>query len=53
MAIGTLTCHVFDVEDLDIGQAFWAEVTGLEPHPVSVSWALLPISVSRIPGGTR
>ena len=29
MGIGTLTCHVFDVTDLEVGLAFWSEVTGL------------------------
>lgn len=30
MAIGTLRCFVVDVEDLDIGAAFWSEVTGIQ-----------------------
>ena len=30
MAIGTLRCFVIDVEDLDIGAAFWSEVTGIQ-----------------------
>lgn len=29
MAIGTLRCFVIDVEDIDVGAAFWSEVTGL------------------------
>ena len=29
MGIGTLRCHVIDVEDLAIAEAFWSEVTGL------------------------
>ncbi len=29
MAIGTLRCFVIDVEDLEIGAAFWSEVTGI------------------------
>lgn len=33
MGIGTLKCHVIDVEDLEVGQAFWAEVTGIAPIP--------------------
>ena len=33
MGVGQLRCHVFHVEDLDIGQRFWAEVTGLDPIP--------------------
>jgi len=31
--IGTLTCHVVDVEDLEVGQAFWSALTGIEPIP--------------------
>lgn len=27
--IGTLRCHVIDVDDLAVGEAFWSEVTGL------------------------
>lgn len=33
MGIGVLKCHVIDVEDLDVGQAFWSEVTGIAPIP--------------------
>ncbi len=33
MGIGTLQCQVIDVEDLDVGQAFWSEVTGIAPIP--------------------
>jgi predicted enzyme related to lactoylglutathione lyase len=29
MAIGTLRCFVIDVEDLEVGVAFWSEVTGI------------------------
>jgi predicted enzyme related to lactoylglutathione lyase len=29
LAIGTLRCFVIDVEDLEVGTAFWSEVTGL------------------------
>ena len=29
MAIGTLRCFVIDVEDLEVGAAFWSEVTGI------------------------
>ena len=29
MPIGSLRCFVIDVEDLDVGAAFWSEVTGL------------------------
>ncbi|MEX2652294.1 MAG: VOC family protein [Acidimicrobiia bacterium] len=29
MGIGTLRCHVIDVEDLETAEAFWSEVTGL------------------------
>jgi predicted enzyme related to lactoylglutathione lyase len=29
MAIGTLRCFVIDVEDIEVGVAFWSEVTGL------------------------
>jgi predicted enzyme related to lactoylglutathione lyase len=29
VAIGTLRCFVIDVEDLEIGAAFWSEVTGI------------------------
>lgn len=27
--IGTLRCHVIDVDDLAVGETFWSEVTGL------------------------
>ncbi len=30
VAIGTLRCFVIDVEDLDVGAAFWSEVTGIQ-----------------------
>ena len=30
LAIGTLRCFVIDVEDLDVGAAFWSEVTGIQ-----------------------
>jgi predicted enzyme related to lactoylglutathione lyase len=33
MAVGKLMCHVFDVEDLEVGQAFWSAVTGIPPIP--------------------
>lgn len=33
MGIGKLRCHVFHVEDLEIGQRFWSEVTGIDPIP--------------------
>jgi predicted enzyme related to lactoylglutathione lyase len=29
MTIGTLRCFVIDVEDLEVGAAFWSEVTGI------------------------
>jgi predicted enzyme related to lactoylglutathione lyase len=29
MGIGTLRCHVIDVNDLDQAEAFWSELTGL------------------------
>ena len=29
MGIGTLRCHVIDVDDLAVAEAFWSEVTGL------------------------
>lgn len=29
MGIGTIRCHVIDVDDLDIAERFWSEVTGL------------------------
>ncbi len=29
MAIGKLRCFVIDVEDLDVGAAFWSELTGI------------------------
>lgn len=29
MGIGVLRCHVIDVNDLDVAEAFWSEVTGL------------------------
>lgn len=35
MGIGKLRCHVIDVDDLAIAEAFWSEVTGL---PVIRSW---------------
>jgi predicted enzyme related to lactoylglutathione lyase len=33
MGIGRLQCHVVDVEDLDVGQAFWSALTGIPPIP--------------------
>ena len=30
LAIGTLRCVAIDVEDLDVGAAFWSEVTGIQ-----------------------
>jgi hypothetical protein len=33
MGIGKLRCHVFHVTDLEIGQRFWSQVTGIEPIP--------------------
>jgi hypothetical protein len=33
MGIGRLQCHVVDVEDLDVGQAFWSELTGIPAIP--------------------
>lgn len=33
MGIGKLRCHVMDVEDLAVGEAFWSEVTGLPVIP--------------------
>ena len=29
MGIGSVRCHVFDVKDLALAEAFWSEVTGL------------------------
>lgn len=29
MGIGTLRCHVIDVDELAVAEAFWSEVTGL------------------------
>lgn len=29
MGIGTLRCHVIDVDDLDTAESFWSELTGL------------------------
>ena len=29
MGIGTLRCHVIDVDDLEVAEAFWSKVTGL------------------------
>ncbi|MGH8945299.1 MAG: VOC family protein [Acidimicrobiia bacterium] len=29
MGIGKLRCHVIDVDDLEAGETFWSEVTGL------------------------
>jgi catechol 2,3-dioxygenase-like lactoylglutathione lyase family enzyme len=38
VGIGTLSCYVIDVEDLEVGAAFWSEVTGIpriaSPWPV-------------------
>ena len=38
MAIGTLSCFVGDVDDLEVGAAFWSEVTGIprisSPWPI-------------------
>ena len=36
MSIGTLRCFVIDVEDLEVGAAFWSEVTGI-PR-ISSAW---------------
>ena len=36
LAIGTLRCFVIDVEDLEVGAAFWSEVTGIPP--ISSAW---------------
>ena len=36
LAIGTLRCFVIDVEDLEVGAAFWSEVTGI-PR-ISSAW---------------
>ena len=36
LAIGTLRCFVIDVEDVDVGAAFWPEVTGIPP--ISSHW---------------
>lgn len=33
MAIGKLRCHVIDVNDLAVAEAFWSEVTGLPVIP--------------------
>ena len=33
MGVGTLRCHVIDVNDLSEAEAFWSEVTGLEVIP--------------------
>ena len=33
MGIGTLRCFVVDVEDLEVGQAFWSALTGIAPIP--------------------
>lgn len=33
MGVGKLRCHVFHVTDLDVGQRFWSEVTGIDPIP--------------------
>lgn len=33
MGIGQLRCHVIDVTDLDVGEVFWSEVTGLSVIP--------------------
>jgi len=36
VGIGTLRCHVVDVEDLEVGQAFWSELTGIPA--ISSEW---------------
>lgn len=33
MAIGQLRCHVIDVDDLEVAERFWSEVTGLPVIP--------------------
>lgn len=33
MGIGQLRCHVFHVNDLEVGQRFWSQVTGIDPIP--------------------
>ena len=38
MAIGTLRCFVIDVEDLEVGVAFWSEVTGIPQIRSSSDW---------------
>ena len=38
MAIGTLRCFVIDVEDLEVGVAFWSEVTGIPQISSASGW---------------
>jgi predicted enzyme related to lactoylglutathione lyase len=38
LAIGTLRCFVIDVEDLEVGVAFWSEVTGIPQIRSSSDW---------------
>ena len=33
MGIGTLRCHVIDVDDLSVAEAFWSELTGIPVIP--------------------
>ena len=33
MGIGQLRCHVMDVNDLAVAEAFWSELTGLPVIP--------------------
>ena len=37
LAIGTLRCFVIDVEDIEVGVAFWSEVTGIPQ--ISSTWS--------------
>ena len=39
MAIGTLRCFVIDVEDLEVGVAFWSKVTGIPQIRSSSEWS--------------
>ncbi len=43
MGIGTLRCHVVDVEDLPVAEAFYAELTGLPviPSPIPGRYSYL------------
>jgi hypothetical protein len=57
MGIGQLRCHVIDVNDLAVAEAFWSAVTGLpvipSVFPGRCSPVGTPTSARPTRGGTR